>query len=89
MELRLCIGFDKPEKEHDKYERYPYPCKICLFANVWAYRIYRTCVWVDPKYNLVYIFLSNRINPDGGRNLKLEHMEIRGKIEDVLYEAMG
>ena len=22
-----------------------------------------TCVWVDPQYNLVYIFLSNRVYP--------------------------
>lgn len=86
---RRGIGFDKPEKEHDEYERYPYPCKYASPETFGHTGYTGTCVWVDPKYNLVYIFLSNRVNPDGGKNLKLEHMEIRGKIEDVLYEAMG
>ena len=46
-----------------------------------------TCVWVDPKYNLVYVFLSNRVNP--GVTSKLIDLNIRGRIQDVIYEAIG
>jgi CubicO group peptidase (beta-lactamase class C family) len=45
-----------------------------------------TCVWVDPKYNLVYVFLSNRVYPQVTD--KLSHLRIRPRIQDVVYEAM-
>lgn len=46
-----------------------------------------TCVWVDPKEELIYIFLSNRLNPEGW-NKKLLNLNVRSKIEDVIYEAL-
>ncbi len=45
-----------------------------------------TCVWVDPEYKLIYIFLSNRINPE--INDKLSQLNIRGRIQDLIYEAI-
>ncbi|WP_462264645.1 serine hydrolase domain-containing protein [Mucilaginibacter sp.] len=45
-----------------------------------------TCVWVDPKYNLVYIFLSNRVYPKVTD--KLSSLRIRPRIQDVVYEAI-
>lgn len=84
---RRGIGFDKPEKEPDG--GYPYPSKYASPETFGHTGYTGTCVWVDPKYHFVYIFLSNRVNPDGGSNLKLSHMEIRGKIQDALYTAMG
>lgn len=46
-----------------------------------------TCVWVDPKQELIYIFLSNRVNPESW-NKKLIQLNVRGKIEDVIYQAI-
>ena len=46
-----------------------------------------TCGWVDPAYNLVYVFLSNRIHPFVG-NQKLIRENIRTKIQDVIYESI-
>jgi CubicO group peptidase (beta-lactamase class C family) len=46
------------------------------------------CVWMDPKYDLVYIFLSNRVYPTRD-NSKLGQMGIRGKIQDAIYRALG
>ncbi len=46
-----------------------------------------TCVWADPKYNLIYIFLSNRVYPDAENN-KLAKNNIRPRIHDLIYEAM-
>lgn len=45
-----------------------------------------TEVWIDPKYNFVYIFLSNRINPNV-ENSKLQEMNIRTKVQRVFYES--
>ncbi|WP_420580809.1 serine hydrolase domain-containing protein [Reichenbachiella sp.] len=45
-----------------------------------------TLVWADPKYNLVYIFLSNRIYPDP-QNYKLIESNTRTKIHDLMYES--
>ncbi|MEI6815197.1 MAG: serine hydrolase, partial [Bacteroidota bacterium] len=47
-----------------------------------------TCVWVDPKYNLVYIFLSNRVNPIA-ENPKLVNMNIRTDIQQIIYDAIN
>lgn len=44
-------------------------------------------VWVDPKYDLVYVFLSNRIHPDI-ENKKLIRNDIRSRVHDVFYKAM-
>ncbi|WP_146903396.1 glycoside hydrolase family 3 N-terminal domain-containing protein [Adhaeribacter aerolatus] len=46
-----------------------------------------TCAWVDPETNLVYIFLSNRVNPDAVNN-KLTSYSIRTRIHDVIYNAI-
>ena len=45
-----------------------------------------TCMWVDPEFDLVYIFLSNRVFPD--RSDKLIQTNIRSRIQDVIYEAI-
>ena len=45
-------------------------------------------VWVDPKYDIVYIFMSNRVNPTRDNN-KLSSMRIRGKVQDAIYRALG
>lgn len=46
-----------------------------------------TAVWVDPKYELIYIFLSNRIHPNR-ENDKLMVDNIRSRIHEVIYESM-
>jgi CubicO group peptidase (beta-lactamase class C family) len=46
-----------------------------------------TAVWADPKYNLIFVFLSNRVYPDA-ENAKLIKGNIRPKIQDMVYQAM-
>lgn len=46
-----------------------------------------TAVWADPEFDLVYVFLSNRIYPDAANN-KLIKNNIRTRIQDVIYEAI-
>ncbi len=46
-----------------------------------------TCIWVDPEFNLVYVFLSNRVNPDMN-NTKILNANIRPRIQDVIYQSI-
>jgi CubicO group peptidase (beta-lactamase class C family)/beta-glucosidase-like glycosyl hydrolase len=46
-----------------------------------------TCVWVDPTFDLVYIFLSNRVHPMMTNN-KLLNANIRPRIQEVIYKAI-
>ena len=46
-----------------------------------------TFIWADPKYKMVYIFLSNRIYPNAGNN-KIADMNIRTNIQQVVYDAL-
>ena len=46
-----------------------------------------TCIWVDPFYELVYVFLSNRVHPDMNNN-KLISAGIRTRIHDVAYRSI-
>ncbi|MBF8963632.1 serine hydrolase [Pontibacter sp. FD36] len=47
-----------------------------------------TYTWVDPVNNLVYVFLSNRVNPTRENN-KLSKLNTRTGVLQVVYDAMG
>jgi beta-N-acetylhexosaminidase len=46
-----------------------------------------TCIWVDPAFDLVFIYLSNRVNPDMTNN-KLLNANIRPRIQEVIYKSI-
>ncbi len=46
-----------------------------------------TMVWADPAYELIFVFLSNRIHPTSN-NYQLIRRNIRTRIQDVVYEAL-
>lgn len=46
-----------------------------------------TCVWVDPKEEMIFVFLSNRVYPSAS-NQKLIKNKTRQKIHDVAYKAI-
>ncbi len=46
-----------------------------------------TCVWVDPKNELIYIFLSNRNHPRSS-NWTLNELRIRQRIHEAIYMAI-
>jgi beta-glucosidase-like glycosyl hydrolase/CubicO group peptidase (beta-lactamase class C family) len=83
---RRGYGFDKPEKDN-KIRKDPYPSSLASPQAFGHTGFTGTCVWVDPKYDIVYIFLSNRVNPTRD-NPRLGSMQIRGKIQDVIYRAL-
>lgn len=85
---RRGIGFDKPEKDNAT-SKDPYPSKYCSPLTYGHTGFTGIGVWADPKYNLLYIFFSNRVNPDGGDNLKLSHLSVRSNIFDAVYKSLG
>jgi CubicO group peptidase (beta-lactamase class C family) len=79
---RRGLGFDR----WDPIADHKYPSELASPQTYGHTGFTGTCVWVDPKYNLVYVFLSNRVNPDVGN--KLGSLNIRPRIQDVVYQAI-
>ncbi|HZE85014.1 MAG TPA: serine hydrolase, partial [Puia sp.] len=84
---RRGLGFDKPEKDNAKRKE-PYPCLSASSQTFGHTGFTGTCVWADPKYNLLFIFLSNRVSPEEN-NPRLSSLSIRGRIQETIYQAMG
>ncbi|NSL89527.1 serine hydrolase [Chitinophaga sp. Mgbs1] len=85
---RRGLGFDKPEKDNSS-RRESYPAKYPSGATFGHTGFTGTCVWADPASNIVFIFLSNRVYPNGGANTKISALNTRGKMFDVLYESLN
>jgi beta-N-acetylhexosaminidase len=84
---RRGLGFDKPEKNNATLKE-PYPC-ISASPETFGHTGFTgTCVWVDPKYDLIFIFLSNRVNPTS-ENGKISSLSVRGGIMEAIYKATG
>ena len=82
---RRGLGFDKPEKDNATRPE-PYPTKSASPKTFGHTGYTGTCVWVDPQYKLVYIFLSNRVTPDD--QPKLLRMNVRSNIQEAIYKGM-
>ncbi len=81
---RRGLGFDKPEPDILKIS----PVSRAVSDLSYGHTGFTgTMAWVDPKYNLVYIFLSNRVFPDANPN-KLAEINLRTNIQDVVYKAI-
>ena len=81
---RRGLGFDKPDSRHPQKS----PCAASAPASVYGHTGFTgTCAWVDPDNGLVYVFLSNRIYPDAW-NTRLMRLDIRTRIQEVIYEAL-
>ena len=79
---RRGLGFDRWDPDTAKH----YPSKQASPLTFGHTGFTGTCVWVDPKYNLVYVFLSNRVNPLVSN--KLINLSIRPRIQEVVYDAI-
>jgi len=82
---RRGLGFDKPETDTTKES------PACASASAESYGHYGftgTYTWVDPKYHLVYVFLSNRV-ASGSDDNKLAKLSIRTKIAQAVYDAIN
>lgn len=80
---RRGLGFDKPDKDPNNSS----PASNYASGKTYGHLGFTgICVWVDPEYDLIYIFLSNRVYPKADPN-RLSSEGIRNKIMDVVYES--
>ena len=83
---RRGLGFDKPEMDPRKQKRNP--CSPVVSPATYGHTGYTgTCFWVDPQYQLIYIFLCNRINPHRWNTI-LSEEDYRPRIQALIYEAI-
>lgn len=83
---RRGLGFDKPEKDNATRNE-PYPSLSASPQTFGHTGFTGICVWADPKYNLLYIFMSNRVCPDGENN-NLGKLNVRPDIQEIIYKAI-
>lgn len=77
------LGFNKPVPDKMKF--------IAASADHNSYGhtgFAGTCVWIDPKNEIVFVFLSNRIHPKIN-NWKLNTYRVRSRIHQVIYDCLG
>lgn len=79
---RRGLGFDRWDPVASKH----YPSELASDQTFGHTGYTGTCVWVDPSRNLVYVFLSNRVNPTVSE--QLSKLLIRGRIQDVINKAI-
>lgn len=79
---RRALGFDMYDPDPVK----AYPSQLASPGTYGHTGFTGICVWVDPTYNLIYIFLSNRVHPK--ITDKLYQLNIRSRIQDVIYRAV-
>jgi CubicO group peptidase (beta-lactamase class C family) len=85
---RRGLGFDKPELNNEELSlKDAYPAPETSPDSFGHSGFTGTFVWADPTNQLVYIFLSNRVNPtrDHGNIYKLN---IRPAVQQVFYQAI-
>lgn len=81
---RRGLGFDKPEAAPGKG-----PCADEAPAEVVGHTGFTgTCAWTDAKNGLVFVFLSNRIYPRPFDHKALMSLNIRPRIQQLMYQAL-
>lgn len=78
------LGFDKPVVGN------PNASSTCPEATPETYGhtgFTGTCFWVDPKNDMIYIFLSNRVSPTRS-NPNFGRVSARSHIQSLLYRAI-
>ncbi|MDL5046395.1 serine hydrolase [Oscillatoria amoena NRMC-F 0135] len=79
---RRGLGWDKPLQSD-----FASPTSFWASPKTYGHTGFTgTCLWIDPEFDLVYVFLSNRVYPD--RSNKLISANIRSRIQDVIYQSI-
>ncbi len=81
---RRGLGFDKPTQGGGKSP----VCDCVSLASFGHLGFTGTVIWIDPSYNLIYIFLSNRVYPDA-ENKKLQSLNIRNRVQEEIYKLIS
>ena len=78
------LGFDKPRVEKPEWSS---TCAEASPETVGHTGFTGTCYWVDPKTDMIYIFLSNRVSPTRD-NPNFGRVSARTNIQSILYQSI-
>ena len=82
---RRGLGFDKPDPRNSRTS----PTSPGTPIQVYGHTGYTgTSFWIDPVNDMIYIFLSNRVNPSRTPN-RFSTLSIRERIQEELYHALN
>ena len=85
---RRGLGFDKPMLNNGELSvKEAYPAKSASPSSFGHSGYTGTFVWVDPEFELTYIFFCNRVYPTRNNSL-LSDLNIRSEILQVLYDSI-
>ena len=86
---RRGLGFDKPKIVNDENKlEDAYPA-VSSSKNSFGHSGFTgTFAWADPDYDLLYIFMSNRVYPTRN-NLKLYELNIRTAMHQAIYDSIN
>ena len=86
---RRGLGFDKPLLNNQELgPADAYPAKSATPQSFGHSGYTGTFVWIDPVYEITYIFFSNRVNPTRNNNL-LSDLNIRPYILQAIYDSIN
>jgi beta-N-acetylhexosaminidase len=85
---RRGLGFDKPYLNNNELgPADAYPAKSATPQSFGHSGYTGTFVWIDPIYEITYIFFSNRVYPTRNNNL-LSDLRIRSYILQAIYDSI-
>lgn len=85
---RRGLGFDKPLIGNDTLSiKDSYPAPEVSAKSFGHAGFTGTFVWADPDYDLVFVFLSNRVYPSRTHR-NIYNLNIRPKLQRVFYQEL-
>ena len=81
---RRALGFDKQLMVPTRRSQTAYEASQESYGHT---GFTGTMLWVDPEYDLVYVFLSNRVHPCATPN-KLARLNVRTDVQSVIYNIL-
>ena len=85
---RRGLGFDKPLLNNSELsQKDSYPTKSASPSSFGHSGYTGTFVWVDPAYDITYVFLCNRVYPTR-KNEALSDLNIRSEILQSIYDSI-
>ncbi|MFO7575411.1 MAG: glycoside hydrolase family 3 N-terminal domain-containing protein [Bacteroidales bacterium] len=88
VDNRRGLCFDKPKPDnHELPPEEVYPALSASPSSFGHSGFTGTFTWIDPEYEITYVFLSNRVYPTRN-NSKLSDLNIRTEILQALYDSI-
>jgi beta-N-acetylhexosaminidase len=85
---RRGLGFDKPLLNNAELPApEAYPAKGASPSSFGHSGYTGTFVWVDPEYEISYVFLANRVYPTRENN-KISELNIRSGVLQAIYDSI-